>query len=63
MAAIYAMYKGEDLLMTGTAKEIAAAENVSLKTIYWRTSPTNAKRDGGKRKVVIRIDDGGVEDE
>jgi len=57
MAAIYAVYKGEDLLMTGTAKEIAEAEGVSLKTVYWRTSPTNAKRDGGKRKILVRIDE------
>ena len=61
MTAIYAVYKGEDLLMTGTAKEIAEAEGVSLKTVYWRTSPTNAKRDNGKRKILVRIDEEGDE--
>ena len=63
MAAIYAMYKGEELLATGMAQELADADNVTVKTIYWRTSPTNSKRDGGKRKVVVRIDDGGVEND
>ena len=58
MAAIYAMYKGDDLLATGTAQELAEADGVTLKTIYWRTSPTNIKRDGGKRKVVIRLEEG-----
>ena len=57
MTAIYAMYKGEELLATGTAQELANADNVTVKTIYWRTSPTNIKRDGGKRKVVIRLED------
>ena len=57
MAAIYAMYKGDELLATGTAQELAEVDGVALKTIYWRTSPTNMKRDGGKRKVVIRLED------
>ena len=57
MAAIYAMYMGDELLATGTAQELADADNVTIKTIYWRTSPTNMKRDGGKRKVVIRLED------
>ena len=51
------MYKGDELLATRTAQELADADNVTIKTIYWRTSPTNMKRDGGKRKVVIRLED------
>lgn len=70
MSAIYSIYKKDDLLFTGTAKEIAKHFNVNLKTVYFWACPCNLKRadegrtrNGKKRikettgvKVAVRVD-------
>ncbi len=47
---IYAVYKGEDFLCEGTAKECADYLGVKAKTIYWWKSPANCKKASGKTK-------------
>lgn len=53
--AEYAVYKGEELLATGTADELAELFGVTPKTIRWMSSPTCYKRDKGKRKVAVKL--------
>ncbi|NWL89985.1 hypothetical protein DMN77_20760 [Paenibacillus sp. 79R4] len=61
MAAEFAIYKGEEMLAIGTAKECAEKLGVSKEYIYWLTMPT-AKRRLDKRKhperctVGVRLD-------
>lgn len=45
----YAIYKGDELLVIGTASECAKYLNVQPKYIQWLTTPT-AKRRLAKRK-------------
>ncbi|MNW40414.1 hypothetical protein D3C74_175280 [compost metagenome] len=58
----FAIYKGEELLVMGTAEECAEKLKVSKEYIYWLTMPT-AKRRLAKRKhpekctVGVRLDD------
>ncbi|WP_313891146.1 hypothetical protein [Psychrobacillus sp.] len=47
--AEYAIYKGEELLVIGTAEECAYKLKVQPKYIQWLTTPT-AKRRLAKRK-------------
>lgn len=42
--AIYAVYKGEELIATGTADECAEVMGVKPKYIYYLTSPTHERR-------------------
>ena len=48
----YAMYKGDKLVATGTAREIAEKMGVSVKTVYWYASPA-AKRRAKKNGTVV----------
>lgn len=54
----YAIYKGEDLVTTGTKEECAEKLGVKQETIVFWATPTNAKRDKGNRTVAVRLDDG-----
>lgn len=72
MSAIYSIYKKDDLLFTGTAKECSKFFNVKVKTIYDLACPSTHKRadigamrNGKMRKkettgvkVAVRIDKG-----
>jgi hypothetical protein len=70
MAKDYAIYKGDELLVIGTAEECAKKLNVKKEYIYWLTKPTAKKRlakrkDPDKCMVGIRLDneedhDGGL---
>lgn len=40
----YAMYKGDKLVATGTAREIAEQMGISVKTVYWYASPAARRR-------------------
>lgn len=40
----YALYKGEEILITGTIDEIAQNQNVTKKTIMFYHSPAHIKR-------------------
>lgn len=42
--AIYAVYKGEEHLTTGTAEECAEELGVSSAYIFWMVTPTGKKR-------------------
>lgn len=58
----FAVYKGEDLIVVGTAKECAEEMGVTERYIYWLTMPA-AKRRLAKRKkpdkatTAVRLDD------
>lgn len=55
----YAMYKGEELLGIGTARELASKLNVKVETIRFYNTPTYKKRvkQGKNRKVLVEIED------
>ncbi|WP_069188319.1 hypothetical protein [Paenibacillus sp. GM2] len=61
MAAEFAIYKGDEMLALGTAKECAKKLGVTKEYIYWLTMPT-AKRRFAKRMhperctVGVRLD-------
>lgn len=58
---IYALYKGEELLMIGTADEIAKYQNVKKKTILFYQSPAYLKRHEkshiGNYRVVVKLEE------
>ncbi|WP_207695525.1 hypothetical protein DOK67_0000155 [Enterococcus sp. DIV0212c] len=56
---MYAIYKGDDLITTGTKQECAEVLNVKQSTIEFWTTPSNVKRDKGKRTVAVRLDGDG----
>ena len=52
----YAVYKGDELLCTGTAFECAEVLKVSPHTIRWLSSPAAEKRSVGKNcKVAVKL--------
>ena len=55
---IYALYKGEECLGIGTQHELAEQLKISIKTIYFYTTPTYKKRvkKGSNRRVLIRVE-------
>lgn len=55
MSARYAMWKGDECIAIGTAKELAKRFGVTVKTIRWYASPAAKRRDRGKHRVVERI--------
>lgn len=58
---IYAMYKGEQLLYTGTAEELAEWHGVRKETIYFYATPAHKKRrinsKDGNYIMVIKLED------
>lgn len=59
---IYAVYKKDELLFVGTAKEAEKFFNVKRKTIYFWSTPANKRRrnlgkECGGRKIAISFDD------
>lgn len=57
MISQYVLYKGDELIAMGTAKELAELLNVNVKTIHFYATPTSIKRSKGNRKVVVKVDD------
>lgn len=54
---VYALYKGEEILAIGTAKEICEQANIKLSTFhFWCSKWYKKHRLNEKRRVVIRID-------
>ncbi|MCM3130975.1 MULTISPECIES: hypothetical protein [unclassified Paenibacillus] len=58
----YAVYKGENLLVVGTAKECAEEMGVTERYIYWLTMPSVRKRIASRKKpdkatTAVRLDD------
>lgn len=52
----YAVYKGEEILAFGTAKEIAKQLNVKEKTVYFWCMPSHRKRNKKNAKFAIRLE-------
>ena len=57
----YAVYKGEELLVVGTARECAQEVGVKEATIRWSTTPTARKRTEKRKKqdkcrVVVKLE-------
>ncbi len=55
----YALYKGDEFIMLGTAEELAKYENVKKETIIIMCSPSYRKKlkDKDNAKIVIKIED------
>ena len=49
----YTLYKGDEILAVGTKHEIAKKLNISIKTVHFYGTPSNAERDKGKRRTLI----------
>ena len=50
-AKVYALYKGEKLIDTGTAYQLAKRQNVQVKTIFAYQTPNYQKRNAVKITV------------
>lgn len=58
MAKTFAIYKGEKLLTSGTAKECAEELNVKVETIWYYKSAAYQKRGSGKnRRIAIELEE------
>ena len=58
----YAVYQGEKLLATGSAKECAEAIGVKVETIYFYCKPAYMRRVASRKKprnyrMVVSLDD------
>mgnify|MGYP004702928179 CR=1 FL=1 len=55
---VYAVYKGEEIIAIGTARECAEKLGVTPDHIRWMSYPTNNKRNvGGNRMESIIIEE------
>ena len=58
----YAVYKGEELLVVGTAEECAKELNVQKETIHFYTTPTYRRRLDKRKnpkncRIAIKIEE------
>lgn len=53
---IYAIYKGDNFIFEGTAKECANYLGVKEKTIHFYNTPSNKKRNKKSRTIAIIIE-------
>ena len=51
----YALWRGDECVGVGTAKELAEQLGVKVRTIWWYVSPSCKRRDKGKNIVAERI--------
>lgn len=62
-AATYALYRGDELVDVGTARELAGRLGVTVEYVRWMATPTARRRDRGRRLLAYRIDnEGGTND-
>lgn len=52
----YALYKGEDILITGTIKEIAEHQGIKENTVRFMMSNAYAKRVKDNAKILVVLD-------
>lgn len=52
-AKVYALYKGENLIDTGTIYQLAKRQNVQIKTISFYQTPTYQKRNRGRNHRTL----------
>lgn len=58
MTKTFAVYKGEELLTSGTAKQCAEKLNVKVETVYYYKSATYQKKGNGKNKrIAIELEE------
>lgn len=57
--SIYALYKGDELLSVGTAREIAKEMGVDIKTIRFYGNPTYLRRrkNGKNYRYLIKLEE------
>lgn len=53
----FAVYKGEEFLGVGTARELAEQLGVMPETIEFYATSSNTKRDHGNRRIAVRLND------
>lgn len=54
--SLYGLYKNNRLVMMGTAMEIAKHEDITIKSVYYYTTPTYEKRRSSyDAKKVVKI--------
>ena len=55
---VYALYKGDTFIATGTLDEIANVTGLNKKTVLFYKSPTYKKRNRlGNCKVLVRMEE------
>lgn len=65
----YVLYKGDNILSSGTIQEIQAKTGIPLNQLCWLTCQSAQKREhdnfskSGKYDTMVMIDGGEVEDE
>ena len=58
MTKTFAVYKGEELLTSGTTKECAERLNVKVETVYYYKSRTYQNKGSGKnRRIAIELEE------
>lgn len=58
MAKAFAVYKGEEFLTSGTAKQCAEKLNVKVETIWYYKSATYQKKGSSKnRRIAIELEE------
>ena len=56
-SALFALYKGDELLDVGTVREIAGRRGVKPGTIHYYAHPAYQRKGGGNnRLLLVRID-------
>ena len=59
----YAIYKGDNYICSGTAKELSERFNIKTKTVQWLSTPANLRRieesKSNKRLVAVKLNDYG----
>lgn len=53
---VYCLYRGNEVVGTGTAEQLAQTLGVRPDTIRWLSSPANKRRDKGNRLVAERVE-------
>ena len=55
---IFAMYRGDDLLVMGTLEEIAEHQNMTVSNVRFLAYPSYHKKSEGKdRRLVFRVEE------
>lgn len=55
--SLFALYRGDEFIDVGTARELSEKHSISTQSIYWMATPANHKRDRGNRLLAIRLED------
>ena len=55
MNTTYVLYKGEEVIGIGTAKELAKKFNVKKNTIYFYGSNACRERYKGNRRIAVKV--------